>query len=185
MAMPDNLASLHQHEEEVRAASLSAIVTGPALSDHLQAVHDALDHLTELVGVESIAGDDRHTIQLFVMRLFNVGSTVLKLGLSGYYQQAFQLLRDALELVNLIDLFRADRTRIAEWRTADNKKLKKAFGPATVREALEKLSQYRGQKSGREKTYAMFSEYAVHTTYRGFKLVSPRWAGTSPMQRSL
>ncbi|RQZ57302.1 hypothetical protein [Burkholderia sp. Bp9004] len=174
MAIPSNLASLHNHEEAIRADSLSAIAADVALSDHLQAVHDALDHLTVLVGLESEAGDDRHTIQLLVIRLFNIGASTVKLGLSGYYQQAFQLLRDALELVNLIDLFRADGTKIAAWRTADNKKLKKVFGPAAVREVLEKLPQYKGQKAGRDKLYAMFSEHAAHTTYQGFSLVSPR-----------
>lgn len=177
MALSDNLASLHKQEEDIRADSHSAIAADRALSDHLKAVHDALDHLIELVVVESKSDDDRHTTQLFVIRLFNVGVSVLKLGLSGYYQQAFQLLRDALELVNLVDLFRADRAKIAEWRTADNKKLKKVFWPAAVRDALAKLPQYQGQKAGRDKAYALFSEHAAHTTYRGFKLVSP---GNSP-----
>jgi hypothetical protein len=173
MAIPDNLASLHKHEEAIRAESLSAIAADRALSDHLQAVHDALDHLTVLIGLESEEGDDRHTIQLLVIRLFNVGASTVKLGLSGYYQQAFQLLRDTLELVNLVDLFRADRAKIAEWRAADNKKLKKVFGPAAVREALEKHPQYQGQKAGRDKAYTLFSEHAAHTTYRGFSLISP------------
>ncbi|MBJ9686777.1 hypothetical protein I5589_06750 [Burkholderia vietnamiensis] len=46
MAIPSNLASLHNHEEAIRADSLSAIAADVALSDHLQAVYDALDHLT-------------------------------------------------------------------------------------------------------------------------------------------
>lgn len=175
--IPDNLQSLHQHEETIRADSLAAIAADVALSDHLQAVHDALDHLTVLQQAASSPGDDRHTAQLFVIRLFNIGASALKLGLSGYYQQSFQLLRDSLELVNLIDLFRADRTKISAWRLADSKELKKDFGPAAVRTALETFPQFKGQKAGRDKTYATFSEHAAHTTYRGFKLVT---LGNSP-----
>lgn len=175
--IPGNLQSLHQHEERIRAESLAAIAADAGLSDHLQAVHDALDHLTVLQQAASSPGDDRHTVQMFVIRLFNVGASALKLGLSGYYQQALQLLRDSLELVNLVDLFRADRSKIAEWRLADNKKLKKDFGPAAVRTALEMFPQFKGQKAGRYKTYATFSEHAAHTTYKGFQLVAP---GNSP-----
>ena len=46
--IPGNLQSLHQHEERIRAQSLAAIATDAGLSDHMHAVHDALDHLTVL-----------------------------------------------------------------------------------------------------------------------------------------
>lgn len=175
--IPSNLYSVHQHEESIRADSLAVVAADDTLQDHLQAVHDALDHLTTLLQVDSSPGDDRHTAQLFVIRLFNIGASVLKLGLSGYYQQAFQLLRDSLEMVNLVDLFRADSTKISEWRLADNRALKRNFGPAAVRDALEKFPQYKGQKTGRNNTYAIFSEHAAHTTYKGFKFVV---SGNSP-----
>lgn len=171
--VPNKLRLMHQHEESIRTDSLAAIAADAVLTDHLRAVHDALDHLTVLQQPASTPSDDRHTAQLFVIRLFNIGASALKLGLSGYYQQAFQVLRDSLEMVNLVDLFRADPSKISEWRLADNKKLKKDFGPAAVRTALETFPQYKGQKAGREKTYATFSEHAAHATYRGFQLVAP------------
>ena len=96
---PGNLRTLHQHEEFIRVDSLAAIAADEAMSDHFQAVQDALDHLSILMQVESTPGSDSHTLQLFVIRLFNTGASTLKLGLSGYYQIAFQLLRDSLELV--------------------------------------------------------------------------------------
>ncbi len=172
---PDNLRTLHQHEESVRVDGLAAITADEALSDHLQAVHDALDHLTVLLQVESTPGSDLHTLQLFVIRLFNTGASVLKLGLSGYYQTAFQLLRDSLELVNLVDLFRADPTIVSQWKAADDKRLKKNFNPAAVRTALAAFPQYAGQDRG--KLYALFSGHAAHMTYKGFQLVAP---GNSP-----
>ena len=175
--MSENLASLHRHEEEIRRESLVSVETEVALADHLQAAHDALDQLIALQNAGSIPGDDVHTAQLFTIRLFNIGASTLKLGLSGYYQQAFQLLRDSLEIVNLLDLFRADHAKLAEWRLADNKVLKKKFGPAAVRSALDAHPQYKGQKAGRDRIYAMFSEHAAHATYRGFNLIAP---GNSP-----
>ena len=175
--MSENLASLHRHEEEIRRDSIVLVEAEVALADHLQAVNDALDQLVALQNVDSIPGDDVHTAQLFTIRLFNIGASTLKLGLSGYYQQGFQLLRDSLEIVNLLDLFRADRPKLAEWRLADNKILKKKYGPAAVRSALDAHPQYKGQKAGRDRIYAMFSEHAAHATYQGFNLIAP---GNSP-----
>lgn len=173
---PSNLRNLHQHEEFVRVDSLAAITADETLSDHLQAVHDALDHLTVLMQVESTPDSDSHTLQLFVIRLFNTRASALKLGLSGYYQIAFQLLRDSLELVNLVDLFRADQTIVSQWKAADDKKLRKDFSPAAVRTVLATFPQYAGQD--RKKLYALFSGHAAHITYNGFHLVAPR---NSPM----
>lgn len=169
---PDNLRSLHQHEESIRVDSLAAIAADEALLEHLQAVHDALNHLTVLLQIESTPGCDLHTLQLFAIRLFNTGASALKLGLSGYYQTAFLLLRDSLELVNLVDLFRADPTNISKWKAADDKKLKKDFSPAAVRTVLASFPQYAGQN--RKNLYALFSSHAAHMTYKGFQLVSPR-----------
>jgi hypothetical protein len=50
---PGNLHSLHQQEEGIRSNSLAAIEADAALTDHLQAAHDALDHLTVLLQVPS------------------------------------------------------------------------------------------------------------------------------------
>ncbi len=170
--IPSNLKSLHLYEESIREEALALVSKDEALSDHLTAIHDALDHITNLLQVESTPDTDMHTVQLFAIRLFNIGATTLKVGLCGYYQQGFQLLRDSLETVNLLDLFRRDGAKICEWRTADDKKLKKDFGPAAVRQALDKFPAYRGQKNGREKFYGQLSKYAAHTTYRGFTLIT-------------
>ena len=173
----DNLLRLHRHEETIRAKSLEAVAASAALADHLRAVHDAADHLNVLLQVKATPGDDQHTAQLFVIRLFNVGASALKLGLSGYYQQAFHLLRDSLELVNLVDLFAVEPNKISEWRLADDKTLRKSFGPAAVRQALDGHTEYVGQEAERARLYALFSGHAAHMTYKGFNLVAP---GNSP-----
>lgn len=175
--MLENLQSLHRHEEELRAQSLTSVAADTTLTDHIEAAQDALDQLVTLQRIASTPGSDPHTTQLLAMRLFNIGASTLKLGLSGYYQQAFQLLRDSLELVNLLDLFRADRSKLSLWRLADNQTLKKQFGPAAVRSALEVHPEYQGQKAGRDRLYSVFSEHAAHVTYKGFSLIAP---GNSP-----
>jgi hypothetical protein len=168
---PDNITRLHQQEEAIRAESLEAISKDESLSDHLQALHDALDHLTVLMHFESKPGDSAHTLQLLAMRLFNCGAAGLQLGLSGYYQAAFQLLRDSLELVNLVDLFRIDCGAIERWKAADDKALKTEFGPARVRLLLEKHPDFAGQR--RDRAYTTFSGYAAHPSYKGFQLIAP------------
>jgi hypothetical protein len=130
-----------------------------------------MDRLTVLLHIESAPATDTHTLQLFVIRLFNIAASALKLALSGYYQPAYQLLRDMLEIGNLVDLFGADRRKISEWRMADNQKLKKDFGPAAVRKALSALPQFQAQDRGSK--YALLSRHASHVTYIGFQLLSP------------
>jgi hypothetical protein len=168
---PNNLLNLHQNEETIRESSLAAISDNESMSDHLQAVHDALNHLTVLIKIKSTPATDIHTLQLFAIRLFNTGACSIKLGLSGYYQAAFQSLRDSLEMVNLIDLFRADSTIVSKWRAADDKKLRKEFSASAVRNALATFPQYADQN--RSEIYSLFSGYASHMTYKGFSLVSP------------
>lgn len=177
--LPSNLELLHANEEIVRTQSIEAATEDAALSDHLHAVHDAMNHIMVLLGVPSVAGEAEHTVQLLAMRVFNVGAGVLKLGFSGYYQAAFTLLRDALETVNLVDLFRVDGTALVRWQAADEKTLKNDFGPAKVRLALEKHPEFKGQR--RDKQYATFSGYASHASYRGFKLIAPdNWPQPGP-----
>lgn len=175
MPIASNILALHAYEEEVREKALQAIAADNELTDHLQAVHDAMGHLTVLIRMESTPGSAEHTFQLLAIRLLNNAASVLKLGLSGYYQVGFQLVREMLELLNLVDLFSVEPNKLEEWRTADDKTLTNVFGPAKVRLALEKHERFTGQR--RDGLYKTFSNYAAHPTYRGFQLFAP---GDSP-----
>lgn len=165
----ENLTRLHAHEEALRAKALSAIEASPPLMAHMQAAQTAMAHLQVLLAVETTPGTDTHAVQLLCVRLFNVGATALKLGLAGYYQASFQLLRDAFELVNLVDLFRIDPSAIGRWRTADDKAHSKEFKPIKVRETLAKHPDFKGQM--RHPIYATYSSYSTHATYKGFALL--------------
>lgn len=168
--IPDNLVTLHQHEEAVRVEALGAITGDAHLSIQLQAVHDVIDHLTLLARLDSVPGTDRHTLQLVGIRAVNFLASALKAGLSGYFQVAFSLLRDLLETANLIDLFLTDTSLVAVWKTADKKTHNRLFKPVLVRQALEKHPQYVGQN--RQPKYQLLSNYASHPTYTGFALLS-------------
>lgn len=130
-----------------------------------------MDHLHVLTQVESTPGSERHTFQLLAIRLFNVGGSTLATGLAGYYQAAFQLLRDALELVNLLDLFRIDSGAVGRWVAVADKKSGKEFEPFHVRTALEKHPDFVGQR--RDHLYATYSNVALHPSYKGFQLIAP------------
>ena len=112
-----------------------------------------------------------HTLKLIGMRLLNNANSVLKLGLSGYYQTAAYLLRDKLEVVNLLDLFAVEPDQLETWRNADEQTVRNQFGAAKVRLAIEKYERFAGQR--RDGLYRMFSTYAAHPTYQGFRLISP------------
>ena len=149
--------------------SLAVVAASEPLTAHIHAVQAAMNHLHVLLVSHTKVGTDEHAIQLICIRLFNVGATTLKLGLTGYYQAGFQTLRDAFELVNLVDLFRIDTTVIFRWRTADDRAHQKEFKPVAVRESLERHPDFKEQK--RNATYKTYSNFATHATYKSFNLL--------------
>lgn len=166
----DYLDNLQLQESLIRGQIWAAVSSDGALNDHLSCVQDAMDHLTMLLQVESSPGSNLHTFQLLAMRLFNSGASTIKVGLSGYYQAAFQLLRDTLEVVNLLDLFRIDVAAVTRWVAVSDKKTAKEFIPFSVRQALEKNPEFSGQR--RDSIYSTYSDIALHPTYKGIGLMS-------------
>lgn len=167
-----NLNNLHEEEKAVRAKTYGALSSSSALKDHFEAVQDAMDHLTTLLEVPTVPGSELHTFQLLSMRLFNVGASTLTVGFSGYYQAAFQLLRDALEVVNLLDLFRIAPPAVARWMAVTDRRAGKEFEPFKVREALEKHPDFAKQR--RDHIYSTYSNMALHPSYMGFRLIAPQ-----------
>ena len=112
--------------------------------------------------------DDELTIQYLGIRLFNDAAASVRLGLSGYYQVAFLLVRDILEVGFLLDFFRTSPEKIREWKEADHKALMKSFRPVQIRDALDARDGLEEKK--REVSYKQLSNYAGHATYRGFRI---------------
>jgi len=112
--------------------------------------------------------DDERAVHLLGVRAYNTGSAALKLALSGFHQAASHLTRDLLETTNLLDYFSIEPAKIAEWRTADEKGLKR-FAPVEIRRALEGHPRFIGQR--RDIPYKQLSTYAAHPSHEGFRML--------------
>ena len=175
MVIPRNLESIHAEDERLRKASVKMISGSSALKDHISAIHASMGLIFAIDQGHEHRSADEKTIQYLGLRIFNSCASVLKLGLSGYYQSAFALVRDVFETVLLIDYFRSEPSKIAVWESSNRKQRMKEFGPASLRKALDKRD---GFTEGRRKVmYDQLSEYASHATAPGFRLVAPEGLG--------
>ena len=172
MTLPENLTSLHVHEEEIRAGSLKIITSNDALRDHVSMIHGSLALIYALAHDHQNNNEDELTIQYLGLRLFNSGAASLKLGLSGYYQAAFALVRDVFETVALLDYLNTNRDQITVWKASDKKERITKFGPGPIRNKLNERDQLSGNK--RKEIYDLLSEYASHATAPGFQLLAPQ-----------
>ena len=170
MDATENLRSLHRHEEELRAKSLAAVGSRPDLRDHFALVGEAMDVIYAFSRDHPHASDDEMTLQLLGIRLFNAAGASLRLGLAGYYQKAFDQVRDILETYFLVDYLRTHPEKIAEWKAADKKARIARFGPGLVRNALDQRDGFTG--GARKRIYDLISEHASHASYAGFSLVT-------------
>jgi hypothetical protein len=170
LQVSDNLVTLHAEEERLRAMSLRHIEANAELRDHLQIIREAMNIIWGLTHDHQHKSDDQLTIQFLGIRLFNAASSSVKLALSGYYQNAFQVLRDLLETYFLLDYLRSNPAQIPIWKAADKKQLIARFGPSAIRAALDKRDGYKGGK--RKEHYDLLSSLATHASNRGFRLTT-------------
>lgn len=71
MTIPENFISLHHHEEGIRQQSIAAIEASPDLLLHAQALESAMNALDHFTRGYSTDEQDKLTIQLLGIRLFN------------------------------------------------------------------------------------------------------------------
>ena len=67
----DNLITLHEHEERLRAQSLDAIKADAALSDHWTLVAEAMNAIYAFTYDHVHGSDDELTLQYLGIRVFN------------------------------------------------------------------------------------------------------------------
>lgn len=170
MDSDDNLDSLHAFEEKLRAEHKALVQTREDLSDHVGLVKSAMNILHALIKEHEHRSDDELTLQLLGVRLFNTLAASIKLAHAGYYQNAFSALRDFLESYFLLDYLVAHPQEIAAWRVADKKILKNRYGPAAIRQALDKRDGLTQAK--RKELYDLMSHVATHATPSGFRLAA-------------
>lgn len=170
MAATDNLTSLHKHEEELRARSLAAIEAEASLSDHWNLVAEAMNAIYAFTHDHAHESENELTLQYLGIRLFNAAGASVKLALSGYYQKAFDQVRDVIETYFLVDYLSTHPEKIDEWKRADKKKRISHFGPGVIRNALDKRDGYTSGQ--RKKIYDFISELASHASYSGISLTT-------------
>lgn len=163
-----NLRSLKDYEEKLREQSLAIIAEDPGLKEQMWMIEGGMDVVMGFTKEHKKLSDDELTIQYLGIRLFNDAAASVRLGLSGYYQLAFLLVRDILEVGFLLDFFRTSPGKIREWKDADQKALMKSFRPFQIRDALDRRDGFKEKK--REIAYKQLSNYAGHATYRGFRI---------------
>jgi hypothetical protein len=162
--------SLHKHEEDLRVQSLAEIAAKPDLTDHWTLIAEAMNAIWAFTHDHRHGSDNELTLQYLGIRLFNGAGTSIKLAMSGYYQKAFDQLRDVIETYFLLDYLSTYPEKIAEWKTADKKKRMADFGPGKIRNALDKRDEYTSGE--RNKIYSLMSEYASHASYPGITLTT-------------
>jgi hypothetical protein len=114
--------------------------------------------------------EDELTLQYLGIRLFNACGASIKLALSGYYQKAFDQLRDIIETYFLVDYLTTYPSQISVWKAADKKTRIAHFGPGVIRNALDRRDGYTSGE--RKKIYDLISEYASHASYPGVTLTT-------------
>ncbi|MEP4378810.1 MAG: hypothetical protein ABJ215_06750 [Alphaproteobacteria bacterium] len=172
--VPTNLDSLHQQEETFRTKALELLEADKKLRLHLQVVESAMN-LADLHRQFETEDEDLKVTQILGMRIFNALGASLKLALSGYSQNSAIIMRDILETVFLLDLFRGDRAQIETWRFADRITRMKEFSPAKIRKKLDKRDGFTTKKRG--EVYDLFSELAAHPNMKSSWMMRPQKNG--------
>jgi hypothetical protein len=142
------------------------------LRDHLKLFHLSFECLHQCLRKHSYSDDTEALVVLRLMaRVFNTAGACLKLVRAGYFQPAFAMVRDLLEIEFLADLFVRDREYLRRWISVDAKVRKNEFKQVSIRDILDKLDGHTQKK--RAKAYALLSTHATHVDLDGFQIISP------------
>jgi hypothetical protein len=172
--IPQNLASLHSAEEQLRQKAHSMIADDPRLQLHLAVTEAAMD-LADILRKFDTSDENLKVAMVLGMRTFNAFAASIKLALSGYHQNSALILRDVMETAFLLDLFAGDPPLIERWRYADKKARMKKFSPVKVREALDARDGFKSKK--RFEIYELFSELAGHPNMKSSWMMRPQKDG--------
>lgn len=170
MTPTDNLTSLHDQEEKLRERSVAALEVDDALTAHWTLVAEAMNAIYAFTHDHVHGSENELTLQYLGIRLFNAAGASIKLALSGYYQKAFDQVRDVIETYFLADYLSTCPEKIDEWKRADKKKRISHFGPGFIRNALDTRDGYTSGE--RKKIYDLISELASHASYSGISLTT-------------
>jgi hypothetical protein len=111
----DNLHSLHEEEERLRALHVGFVESRKDLSDHVGLIAESMNIVYSIARDHPHGSDNELTMQFLGIRLFNTMACSIKLAYSGFYQNAFSALRDLLETYYLVDFLSFHRDEISAW----------------------------------------------------------------------
>lgn len=170
--IPENIIRLGRREGELRDQSLAAIAADKVASDHLDAVEAAMTAIMDHVRERPERAEHELIVKRLGIRLFNDLGSALSQGFAGYCQQAWDAVRDVVELQFLFDDFTADAARIMRWATLSKVDREKEFRPGQVRKRLNERHKHTGEK--RRAAYQLLSTMASHPSPDGFVLITPK-----------
>jgi hypothetical protein len=171
LVFPENFVLLHQGEEFIRGRTKGAIEASEVLLRHLAAVAESMTVIDHFARGYAHIGDDELTIKLLGFRLFNGAAGAVQNLMCGYYQNSVMLQRDLLEVSFLLDYFKSNKGRIAEWRGCRESERNKNFGAFKVRTALDDRDGFTERK--REAHYKLLCTLGAHASWQGFELLRP------------
>jgi hypothetical protein len=180
MAIPENILSIHSHEESIRESTIEAIEKEWYLLLDLSLIEKSMNLITHFILQHENDEDgekDILTIQRLGIRIFNGSASALKLLLSGYYQTSALQQRDILETIFLIDYLKTDKSQISKWSESDEKARRKNYGPGKIRDALDARDGHTDKK--RNNAYKLLCNLAGHPTNDGFRMLTPEQGGDS------
>jgi hypothetical protein len=172
---PEIFDQLHEGEASIRGKTKEAIARSNDLLWHFNAIAAAMTAIDHFSRSYAHTGDDELTIQLLGARLFNSSAGAVQGLMGGYYQNSVILQRDLLEVTFLIDFFRSNGERIAEWRGCTEGERNKKFSAYLIRTALDDRDGFTERK--REAHYKLLCSAGAHASWQGFALLQPTHGG--------
>jgi hypothetical protein len=149
------------------------VSSSPELNDHLFLIYRAFDLIHIALRKHPYEGNDEALIVLrLAARVFNTAGAALKLARAGYFQPAFTMVRDILEIEFLTDLFSRDRKHLQRWISLDENARKREFKQVTIRDTLDQIDGFTTKK--RAEAYKLLSTHAAHADPDGFQVISPQ-----------
>jgi hypothetical protein len=146
------LGAVLQQSEQQRIHTVAALTSGA----RFKGLDELLRHFDELE--RAFAADSECSkLAFLISRCVADFETAFEATVSGYLAVASDAMRDVMEIENLLLDFATHPDHVDEWLAADQKTLRKKFGPAEVRARLHAAGV------GRYATTAESLDYRAHS----------------------
>jgi len=177
-SLPEYLANINDAEERTRTSSLRKLNSSTELKAHAEAIHWAQVILGEFCSTDPQGNEPRAIISFLGLRMFNSIASSFRLATHGYHQTAWAVLRDVIEVANLVNYFHLDPSQILIWQNSTEKDRMNNFKPSKVRRMLSELSFHQHEasspadlKAQLDKWYDAYCHMASHPNPHAKELI--------------